>query len=118
MIMSDLPLIMIKCLLCTIVIESIIGIVIGIKDKKDILNVVLVNILTNPIVVTVPIYMMYRVNVQARYISLFILEVLTVIVEGFIYSKVFKYKRINPFLVALILNLGSFLIGEIINRLF
>ena len=113
---NDLPNIMIKCLLCTILIEVLIGIIIGVKNKKDILNIVLVNLLTNPVVVSIPIYIMVRKGMNARYYSLAILEVLTVFVEGFIYSKVFKYKKINPYLVSLILNIGSYLIGMVINR--
>lgn len=115
--LNDLPIIMIKCLLCTIIIEVIIGLIIGIRDKKDILNIVLVNILTNPIVVSIPIYVMIYKGINARYYTLLVLEILTVLIEGLIYSKVFKYKKINPYLVSLILNLGSYFIGELINKI-
>ena len=115
--LNELPLIMIKCLLCTIILECIIGIIIGVRDKKDILNIVLVNIMTNPIVVSVPIFVMTRSNMRNRYITLYILEILTVIVEGLIYKKVFKYKKLNPFVVSIILNLGSYLLGEVINKI-
>ena len=117
MILDELPIIMIKCLLCTIIIECIIGYIIGIRNKKDILNIILVNILTNPIVVSIPVYLMIRYkSINLRYNSLLVLEILTFLVEGFIYSKVLKYKKINPFLISLILNLGSYFIGEIINK--
>ena len=115
---NDLPIIMIKCLLCTIIIECIIGFIIGVRNKKDFLNIILVNIVTNPIVVSVPIYVMINYDYNARYTTLYILEVLAVIVEGLIYSKVLKYKKINPFLISLILNLGSYFIGEVINKIF
>lgn len=114
---NDLPLIMIKCLLCTIVIECIIGIIIGIRSKKDIINIILVNVLTNPIVVSLPIYVMIRSNITTRIRTLFILEILAVLIEGFIYSKVLNYKRINPFFISLILNLGSYIIGDVINKI-
>ncbi len=117
MTVRDLPLIMVRCLLCTIVIECIIGIIIGIRNKKDILNIILVNVLTNPIVVSIPIFVMIKRGSTYRYISLFILEILAFITEGFIYKKVLNYKKINPFLVSLILNLGSYFIGEIINKI-
>ena len=113
--LNDLPYIMIKCLLCTIIIEVIIGIIVGIRDKKDIVNIILVNILTNPIVVSLPIYIMMRYSMKARYYVLIILELLTVVVEGIIYSRVLKYKKMNSYLIAIILNIGSYFIGEVIN---
>lgn len=117
MILDELPLIMIKCLLYTILIECIIGYIIGVRDKKDILNIILVNVITNPIVVSVPIYLMVKYNnIDLRYKVLLVLEILAFLVEGLIYSKVLKYKKINPFLISLILNIGSYFIGEVINK--
>ncbi len=116
--LNDLPIIMLRSLLCTIVIECIIGLIIGIRNKKDILNIILVNIMTNPIVVSFPIYALVRMHsLSARYYSLVILEIFAVLSEGFVYSKVLNYKKINPFHISLILNLGSYLIGEVINKL-
>ena len=109
----NLLLIMIKCLLCTIVIEILIALVLNIKDKKDLLYVVLVNILTNPIVVLVPIL----INSKFKIITLYSLEILTVFIEGYIYLKVLKYKKLNPFILSILLNLSSYLIGGIINMI-
>ena len=114
---SELPIIMVKCLFLTIIIEMIIGILLGIRNKKDILNIILVNIVTNPIVVTIPILIYLYFGYKYEIISLYILEIITVIVEGFIYLKVLNNKKINPFLLSLLLNLSSYLIGELINRL-
>ena len=61
--------------------------------------------------------MLVRYNYNTCIITLIILEILTVIVEGYTYKKVFEYKKINPFLVSLILNASSYLIGELINKL-
>ena len=83
---NELPIVMVRCLVFTIIIEVIVGIILGIRNKKDILNVILV-----------------------------ILEVITLFVEGFIYLKVLNYKKLNPFLISLFLNLSSYLIGELIN---
>ena len=116
MFIEDLPFVMLRCLLITIIIEVITGLIIGIRDKKDILNIVLVNILTNPVVVSVPVLILLVWGPTARWISLAVLEILTVVVEGFIYFKVLKYRKINGFLVSLILNLASYGIGELLNR--
>ncbi len=115
MLISELPKYMIFCLVATIVIELCVALILGVKKRKDLLNVILVNIVTNPIVVTVPVYFNYVYGLQARNIVLYILEILTVIVEGFIYKKVLDYKKINPFILALILNISSYVSGLIIQ---
>ena len=115
MILNNLPLIMVRCLLLTIIIELILALILGVRDKKDIVNVILVNVITNPIVVLIPIIIYIKFGGLFSRISLLILEVLTVVVEGLIYKKVLKYKKINWFLLSLILNVASFLIGEVIN---
>lgn len=117
MFIEELPLVMVRCLIITILIEVIVGIIIGIRDKKDLLNIILVNIMTNPLVVSFPVYILLKYGQTARMIVLYTLEVLTVLAEGFVYFKFFKYKKINGFLVSLILNLSSYLIGEVINNI-
>ena len=115
MILNELPKIMIKCLLLTIILELVVAFVIGIKNKKDIINVILVNIITNPLVVTIPVYFNIKYGLLERNIMLFVLEILTVITEGYIYKRVLDYKKLNPFILSIILNLSSYFIGEIIN---
>lgn len=114
---NDLPIIMVRCLLLTIIIEVIVGLLIGIRNKKDIINIILVNIVTNPIVVSVPILIYLYFGYKYERLSLYILEIITLFVEGFIYLKVLNYKKLNPFLISLLLNLSSYLIGELINYL-
>ena len=114
---SNLPYIMIKCLICTIIIELCGALILKVRDRKDLLNVLLVNILTNPLVVSIPVLILVRYGYKTSMIVLIVLEILTVLVEGFIYLKTLKYKKINPFGLSLILNISSFLIGEIINRI-
>lgn len=116
MIINNLPFIMCKCLILTIIIELVVAILLKVKDKKDLLNIALVNIATNPIVTSVPVYFNLRYGILQRNIVLYTLEVLTVITEGLIYKKVLRYKKINPIVLSLILNLSSYGIGEIINR--
>lgn len=111
----ELPIVMIRCLIITVLIETIIAIIIGIRSKKDILNVVLVNIVTNPLVVSVPIYFNYKYGLIARNICLLAFEILTLVFEGIIYYKYLNYERINGFILSIILNGFSYLIGEIIN---
>ena len=112
---NDVPEILLRCLLLTIIIELSVALIIGIRDKKDLINVILVNILTNPIVTSIPVLINLHFGILARNIVLYTLEIITFLVEGIIYFKTLKYKKINPFLVSLILNLSSYLTGELIN---
>ena len=102
MLINDLPYIMVRCLICTIIIELIAAFIIGLR-KKDLIYVLLVNIMTNPLVVSLPILMLVMFGFYARYICLAILEILALISEGFVYNKVLTYKKLNPYLISLIL---------------
>ena len=104
--LSNLPFIMVRCLLLTIIIELVVGFILGVRNKKDIINIILVNVITNPIVVITPIIVYLRFGSKLEIITLIILEVLTVLIEGLIYKKT---------LISLILNACSYFIGEIIN---
>ena len=112
--LSELPYYMAKCLILTILIETFFAFLLGYR-KKDLLNIILVNIVTNPIVVTIPVYFNVKYGVFERNISLAILELTTLLTEGFIYFKCLERKKINPFLLSLLLNLASYLIGVFIN---
>ena len=114
---TDLPYIMIRCLIYTVLIEVCVALILRIKNKKDILNIVLVNIVTNPLVVSIPVLILVKYGYETSMIVLALLEILTVLFEGIVYLKVLIYNKINPFILSLILNCSSFLIGEIINKL-
>lgn len=114
---SYLIYILIRCLLLTVAIEVFVGFLLKIKKRKDIITIIIVNVITNPIVVLVPLFIYYRFGHDYYLITLFLLEILTVIFEGFIYKIKLNYKRLNPFYISLLLNLSSYLIGELINNL-
>lgn len=112
-----LSLMFLRSLVLTIIIELILGLILGIRDKKDIINLILVNVITNPMVVMIQTLLLKYFGHNVEIIGIIILEVLAVLVEGLIYKKVLKYKKINPILLSLILNVTSFFIGELINML-
>lgn len=113
---NELPLIMLICLSSTIVIELIMSLLLGIRNKKDILNVILVNIMTNPLVVSILMYITYNRLFNIT-ISIIILEILVVLTEGFTYKKVLTFDKINPYVLSLILNISSYFIGELLNNI-
>lgn len=113
---NELPLIMLICLSSTIVIELIMSLLLGIRNKKDILNVILVNIMTNPLVVSILMYITYN-RLFNTTISIIILEILVVLTEGFTYKKVLTFDKINPYVLSLILNISSYFIGGLLNNI-
>lgn len=113
---NELPLIMLICLSSTIVIELIMSLLLGIRNKKDILNVILVNIMTNPLVVSILIYITYN-RLFNTTISIIILETLVILTEGFVYKKVLTFDKINPYVLSLILNISSYFIGGLLNNI-
>ena len=114
MYIDDLPFVMFKCLITTLVIETMIAFIIGIR-KKDILNIVLINFITNPLIVSLTVYFGFNYGIKAEKIAIIVLEILVLITEGFLYSKFLEYKKINGFIISLILNFSSYFIGKIIN---
>lgn len=113
---NELPLIMLICLISTIVIELIMSLLLGIRNKKDILNVILVNIMTNPLVVSILMYITYN-RLFNTTISIIILEILVILTEGFVYKKVLTFDKINPYVLSLILNISSYFIGGLLNNI-
>ena len=116
MLISDLPKVMLISLICTLVIEISIAFILKYRGK-DLLNVLLVNILTNPLLNSIIVAINYYYGLTARNITLYILEVLVVIVEGFIYQKYLDRKKINGYLLSLILNIASYGLGLLINKI-
>lgn len=117
MLINNLPIIMFKCLMYTIIIEVIVSIILGIRERKDFINIILVNIMTNPLVTSIPVFMNIRFGILERNISLLILEVFAILSEGFVYSKYLKLKKIKPYILSIILNGASYFIGGFINVL-
>jgi len=115
MLINEIPYYIARSLILTIIIEVSIAFLIGIRKKKDILNVILVNMITNPVVNIIPICLNVYVSLYARNISLIILEIIVLFLEGIIYKFVLEYKKINWLLISLILNAASFGIGEVLN---
>ena len=88
-----------------------------IGKKIDFINVGLVNILTNPLVVSISFFMNITYGVVYRRIALFILEVLAFFVEGYIYDKFLSFKKYNGFTISFVLNILSFGLGILINKI-
>lgn len=117
MLINEIPYYMARAVILTVIIETCVSFIIGIINKKDLLNIILVNIMTNPSVNSITIFLNFYFGVFSRNVGLVILEILAVISEGFVYKKYLNFKKINPYVLSLILNSSSYFIGEIINLL-
>ena len=115
---NELPIVMIRSLLITIIIEVVFALILGIKEKKDIINIIIANIITNPLVVSISLYFNFVYLMKGKIISLIIMELFAFVVEGIIYAKYIKLKKFHPFLLSLILNVASFSIGKVLQFLF
>lgn len=111
-----LPLYMLRALLLTILIETAAAMILGVRKKEDVITVILAQIVTNPIVVSVSSAVNIFYGIEMRHISLAVLEILAVAAEALIYKKCLTYKKISALPLSLILNGISCLLGLIINK--
>ena len=98
MLINEIPYYVLRSLIITVIIELLVAIIIGFRNKKDLINVLLVNLITNPFVTLIPITINIYVSLFARNISLIILEILVLITEALIYKKVLSRKHKHFFL--------------------
>jgi hypothetical protein len=105
---------LLECLLLTVVVESLLGYLLGIKDKKELEIVILINIVTNALLNAFVIYMdnfqiVYSAATRRYFVP--ILEILVIYIEGAVYRRMLPKKKINPFILSFILNACSYLLG-------
>ena len=85
--------------------------------RSDLLYVVLVNVMTNPVLVSVTTLILLTCGMRAYYISLSVFETAAFVAEALVYRRTLRAK-INPFLLSALLNAVSFFLGNVINRVF
>lgn len=109
--------IMVISLSLTIVIECFLAFLFGVRKKSDYGLIVLVNILTNPLVVSISFFTAIRFGTYTKRNVVFFLELFAVIAEGFIYKRMLDYKKLKSYLFSILLNGASYFWGIIINAL-
>lgn len=97
-------------LLLTLVLEGLFGLIWGVKGKRDWLLLLLVNVVTNPIVVTL------HYCVSSVWVFTLVLEAAAVLAEWLAYRKWGRTTR-PAFLFALCANCFSYFSGLLINLL-
>ena len=115
MTLDQLPLIMLRALALTVLIECVTAWVLGVRRARDQMTVALVNVITNPLVVSIGAAVLFLGGHDTFKISMIVMEISVILVEGAIYKKKLSCK-VNPFMLALICNGVSYTCGEILNR--
>ena len=107
---------LVRSFILTLIIEYIIIKIIFVK-RKVFTSVLLVNMLTNPLVVYI-YNIMCVYSFDYRDIVLLLLELLVVIVEGYVYKFLLELKWKKAFIVSFISNAIAYLTGLLLSLYF
>lgn len=99
----------------TVILEETLGLILGFREKKGVLFIFLVNLVTNPVLVFI-MYSIHLLALPGEYLFLLILELAAVATEALLYKGALPPGK-NPLLFSLSLNLFSFFGGKIIELL-
>jgi hypothetical protein len=98
-------------LLLTILIEVFVALMFGYKSKKEILSVILLNFITQPVLslflVVNSYFSLISVNIQ----SMLLLEIIVILVEWQLLVYALRRNPKRLFVLSLVMNLASFAIG-------
>lgn len=97
-----------------LVTELPIAFFLGAKTLRKISTVTLANIITNPLVVLISLYVAVLFPSMSTTVNI-LLEVAVLFAEGFIFSRFNVFRQKKPYLISLALNTVSFLSGELID---
>ena len=99
----------------TMAFETVVFLLTGKRDKKDLLLLLLVNMLTNPVVVLI-FHIAVLYTDWNTYIIIIPLELFAVLAEGFCYKKYGRnFKR--PYLFSIAANMVSFFAGVLLQQI-
>ena len=111
--MTALVISLVVSFVLTLALESSFFLVIGKRNRKDLLLLLLVNIITNPVVVLTYNILVFNIGFN-RVLVIIPLEILAVLTEGFYYKKYgCDFKR--PYLFSLSANAFSYFSGLILQ---
>ena len=105
-------------LVLTIIIEIGFSLLLGVRKRNDISNIVYINCITNIVInyiINICSLIFYK-NVFIVYIILCILEIIVIYIEYIYYKKKLIFDKINPLTLSIILNTLSFTIGLFIIK--
>lgn len=105
-------------LLVTVILECAAAFCLGIRDSKRLYLIVIVNCITNPLLVLCSLFLMTLMGIQAGTVMTYaILEPLVIVAEYDLFRKKMN-SGIHPLVLSLILNLVSIIGGIVWGALF
>ena len=109
-------LLFVKPLLLTILFEALAAYILGLHTKKELCLTVLVNIITNPLLVYFSLFLMYHLSIKTGMILTYVLlEPLVIYVEYRIYRSCLSDR--NCLFLSFVLNIVSILGGLLCQRI-
>ena len=109
-------------LVLTLIIEVGFALIFKVRGKIDIAVVFLANIITNPVIVTIENLIWtienYTLMITLSFIFWVVLEIVVILVEGYIYNKLRVKSKYSPYKMSLVLNSISILFGIVYNVIF
>lgn len=103
------------CLILTIIIEGITSFILGYRSLKEQLIILLINVATNPVAVYCGWIISFLNNNVLKNCLVILVEIVVVIVETNMLKKYNTKKKLPFFLISLINNATSFILGLFIN---
>lgn len=100
-------------LFLTVIFEEMFVILLRLRDKRTLLLIALINLLTNPPAVLSYYLLKQYTNYSVLFITI-VVEVVVILVE-FFYIRSYGRKIKHPFWLALGINIFSYTIGKVIN---
>lgn len=104
-------------LLLTIIIETCTSLMMGIKNKDDLIVIFWANVLTNPVVVFTANMAQLTESAIFGKVVICILEISVIIVEYIVFKKFLEYSKKKLLYLAIVNNVLSYSIGVIITEL-
>ena len=114
--LNDLPFVMLRCLVLTILIEGVFAFLLGVRTRRGQLTVLLANVMTNPLVVSLNVLFTFCFGHVGYVASTAVLEAAAFTAEALVYRRD-KPCRMNPFLLSALPNGGSYLSGLLLNSI-
>ena len=99
--------IFVKPLFLTVLFECTAAYLLGIRKNKDLLLILLVNVVTNPVLVLICIFLMYHLGIRAAYLITYLILEPVVVYTEYRFYKAFLISDKNPLFLSLLLNIIS-----------
>ena len=117
MLLNELPAVMLRCLAVTALVEALAAFGLGVRSVRGQIIVLLCNVLTNPLVVSLNVLFTFYFGRVGHWCSLLVLEAAAFTSEAAVYRALPPCRK-NPFFLSAVLNGSSFLIGLLWNQIF